>query len=201
MASFRKHGKVWYYRFTDADGIKRETKGCSDRRVTEEIARDKESEAARIRGGLDPKELGYRFHAAVPVSDHIAAWLESLKAKGATPKHVELFTRRARRVVALIKGAKLAEIEPANNAKRADILKADVSLSAWVGSARLSDLTDERVQKALAMLKTEGRSHQTCNHHRAAARAFAKWCHDTHRTRENAPARGEGFQRQGRPPS
>ena len=27
MASFRKHGKVWYYRFTDADGDKRGAEG------------------------------------------------------------------------------------------------------------------------------------------------------------------------------
>jgi integrase len=185
MASFRKHGKVWYYRFVDADGEKVERKGCSDRRVTEDIARDKESEAARIRGGLDPKELGYRSHAAIPLSDHITAWAQSLEAKSATSKHVDLFTRRARRVVALIKGAKLAEIEPAKNANRAAIKKADVNLATWVGTARLADLTDERVQKALANLKAEGRSHQTCNHHRAAARAFARWCYDTHRAKAN----------------
>ena len=28
MASFRKKGKVWYYRFVDAKGVKRERKGC-----------------------------------------------------------------------------------------------------------------------------------------------------------------------------
>ena len=48
MASLRKHGKVWYYRYTDAEGAKRERKGCSDRRVTEELARAAETEAARI---------------------------------------------------------------------------------------------------------------------------------------------------------
>ncbi len=193
MASFRKHGKTWYYRFVDAEGNKVERKGCSDRRVTEEIARDKESEAARIRSGLDPKELGYRSYAALPLSGHFAAWVESLKDKGATPKHVELFTRRARRVVALIKGAKLAEIEPAKNAKREAIKKADANLKTWVESARLADLTEERVQKALATLKTEGRSHQTCNHHRAAARAFARWCKETHRTREHSLLGVKGF--------
>ena len=56
MASFRKHGKVWYYRYTDADGVKRERKGCSDKRATEDLARAAESTVARQKAGLsDPK--------------------------------------------------------------------------------------------------------------------------------------------------
>ena len=51
MASFRKHGKVWYYRHVDADGIKRETKGCTDSRATEELARDAESMDAKVKAG------------------------------------------------------------------------------------------------------------------------------------------------------
>jgi hypothetical protein len=31
-----------------------------------------------------------------------------------------------------------------------------------------------------------GQSLSTCNHYRTAIRAFAKWCYDTHRTREDA---------------
>ena len=31
MASFRKRGNVWYYRYVDADGAMRERKGCPDR--------------------------------------------------------------------------------------------------------------------------------------------------------------------------
>ena len=65
MASYRKRGKVWYYRFVDADGVKHEEKGCTDRRVTEELARTAENEAARIKAGVfDAKELVFRDHAA-----------------------------------------------------------------------------------------------------------------------------------------
>ncbi len=39
MASLRKRGKTWYYIYSDADGARRERKGCSDRRVTEDLAR------------------------------------------------------------------------------------------------------------------------------------------------------------------
>ena len=66
MASLRKRGRVWYYRFVDADGVKHERRG-PDRRVTEELARTAESEAARIKAGVfDAKELAIRDHAARP---------------------------------------------------------------------------------------------------------------------------------------
>ena len=61
MGSVRKRGRTWYFRFVDADGVKRERKGCSDRRATEELARAAESEAAKIRAGLiDPRDLARR---------------------------------------------------------------------------------------------------------------------------------------------
>jgi hypothetical protein len=56
MASLRKRSRNWFYRFTDADGVKVEKKGCPDRRATEEMAREAATQAARTRAGLiDPK--------------------------------------------------------------------------------------------------------------------------------------------------
>ena len=52
MASLRKRGESWSYIYSDADGVRREHKGCSDRRVTEELARQAESEAAKVKSGL-----------------------------------------------------------------------------------------------------------------------------------------------------
>ncbi len=49
MASVRKKGKVWYFRYTDADGVQREQPGCSDKRKTEAMLADVQAEAARIR--------------------------------------------------------------------------------------------------------------------------------------------------------
>jgi integrase len=194
MASLRKRGKVWYYRFTDADGVRREHRGCSDKRATEDLARDAESDAAKIRNRLvTPDELACRGHRARPLSEHLAAWAESLESKGLTPKHIELATGRARRIVAIILGAKLIDIRPPNNAKRADGPVYETNLSHWVASARMSDLTAERTQKALATLKTEGRSLATCNHYRAAVKAFSKWCYNTHRTREDVLRGVRGF--------
>jgi integrase len=40
---------------------------------------------------------------------------------------------------------------------------------------RLSELAASRVQEALAVLRSEGKSLATCNHHRAAIRGFSRW--------------------------
>jgi hypothetical protein len=72
MASFRKHGKIWYFRYVNADGANRERKGCSDRRATEDMARAAGSQAAKVCSGLvDLKEIAYRDHLARPLSDHL----------------------------------------------------------------------------------------------------------------------------------
>jgi hypothetical protein len=72
MASFRKIGRNWFYRFIDAGGVQRERKGCPDRRETEGMAAAAEAEAAKIRCGyIDPKDRGYRDHEARPIGDHL----------------------------------------------------------------------------------------------------------------------------------
>ena len=164
MASYRKRGKVWYYRFVDADGVKREEKGCTDRRATEELARHRESEAAKIRAGiLDPRELAFRNHAASPLEEHIVQYRASLFARGNKPKHARQMAEYARRVVALAK----------------------------VG--RLSDLAPGRVQDALKALRDEGLSLETVNRHRTAIRAFSRWCWKDGRTRTDLLVSVTGF--------
>ena len=89
------------------------------------------------------------------------------------------------RVVALIKGAKLADIEPSKPATKKGVAKARAELQKRVASALVSDLSTEKVQNALARIRGEGRSLQTCNHHRNAIKSFVKWLYETHRIREN----------------
>jgi integrase len=185
MASLRKRGRVWYFRFVDADGVKRERKGCSDKRATEELARAAESEAAKIREGLvDAKDLARRDHQARPLADHLDAYAAHLADKGRTEAHITLTISRARRVVALFRGAPLADIEPANSSAD-ERARAAARLADWTAPARLSDLTAERVQAALATLREAGRSLATCNHHATAICGFGKWCFKTHRLKEH----------------
>src|SRR6516164_5155811 len=105
MASLRKRGRVWYYRFTDSDGVKREAKGCPDKRATEEMARGAEAEAAKIRAGLvSPRELAYRRHESRPLAEHLDDFEADMRARNDTPRHVRLHSDRARRVAALACG-------------------------------------------------------------------------------------------------
>jgi hypothetical protein len=74
MASLRKRGRVWYYRVIDGNGVRRERKGCPDKRATEALAAAAEAEAARVRAGMiDPKAAAYAAAEARPIADHLDA--------------------------------------------------------------------------------------------------------------------------------
>ncbi len=160
MASLRKRGSRYYVRYTDADGIRHETEGFTDRRVADQRARQLEVEVEKIKAKLiTSKELALRGHASRPAADHLEDYRCHLLAKGATAKHADLATHRARRVI--------------------DKARAD----------RLADLTPGRVQGALKGLldevppKRKGRgaratfkpSLATANHYRTAIRSFSRW--------------------------
>src|SRR4051812_18097460 len=107
MASLRKRGKVWYFRYTDGDGVRQESKGCPDKRVTGEMARAAESEAAKVRAGLvGPRELAYRSQGARPLADLLDDFESFLRNKGNTENHARLYSDRARRVAGLVRGGR-----------------------------------------------------------------------------------------------
>ncbi|MCA1683475.1 MAG: hypothetical protein LC685_05785 [Actinobacteria bacterium] len=156
MASFRKRGKVWYYRFVDSGGVKREVKGATDRRVTEELARAAETEASRSRAGLvDPRDRTLRAHEAKPLTEHLADFRDSLLAKGNTRGHVLVTFRRAGRVLDL------------------------------AGVGRVSELSLSKALGALPSLRDAGMSQETVNHHIRAAKAFSRWLWKDGRSREH----------------
>jgi integrase len=186
MASLRKHGKVWYFRFVDADGKKRERKGCTDRRATEELARAAESEAAKVKAGLfDPKEAAYRDHEAKPLSDHLTAWRDAMLNQGHTAKHADQSADRVRRLIAVMFGAKPDDID-GKTMSRPEQEQARATIGRLVAKGKLSDVATERVQSVLATIRDSGRSAQTCNHYRACVRAFARWAWKTGRLRDNS---------------
>jgi integrase len=196
MASvFKSPGKSKYtILYTDEHGDRRKKVGYTDKSRSERFANKLEERAREIRDGLaDPKAVAYRDHATRPLAEHLEAWKDDLSAKGRTPKHVELFCGRAMRVVALVKGRSLSEIDTSNNARRTEGKAAARALAEACKSARLDDLTEESVQRALATLKDAGRSLATCNHHRVAIKSFSIWCHGTHRIREDQLRRVTGF--------
>jgi integrase len=166
----------------------------ADKSVTKRIALELENRTALRREGLvDPKQEAYLQHESVSLLVHIEAWTDALLSRGGTSQHVKLHTSRAMRVIALFKGANLAEIEPKKPATKQGVAQSEATLRRFVSTARIDDLTPEQVQRALAGLTTEGRSFPTANHHRNAIKSFAIWMFDTCRTRENQLRRVAGF--------
>jgi integrase len=183
---FKPAGKSKYsIEYTDENGRRRKATGTTDKAVSERITNDLENKVALRKAGIvDPRAEAYAKHAAVALADHLDAWVNSLRSRGATAQHVKQHSSRARRVVALFKGARLVDIEPAKAATKTGVAKANAELRTWVSSARIADLTPENVQRSLALLIKEGRSLQTANHHRNAIKSFGKWLYETHRIRE-----------------
>ncbi len=156
MASLRKRGKTWYYRFVDENGVKREAKGCSDKRATEELARAAEARAAKVRAKLvDPKAEAYRNHEARPLTEHLSDFGKMLLAKGGTERHAKVTESRTRHVLELAK------------------------------ARRISDFSLSKSLDALAVLRSEGRSAETLNHHIRAVKAFSRWLWKDGRAREH----------------
>ncbi len=156
MASYRKRGRVWCYRFVDAAGIQVERRGCSDRRETERLAAAAEAEAARVRAGyIDPKAPALMAHEARPLAEHLQDFESFLRAKGNTVSHCRESTGRASRV---IEGS---------------------------GARRISDLGPSRVQEALAGFRARGMAAETINHHIRSIKAFARWLWKDGRAREH----------------
>lgn len=148
MASvFKPKGKSKYViSYRDEHGRRRKRNGTTDKKLTRQIGADLENEVLlRTRGLIDPTTETIASNERKGVKAHLQDFEATLQAKGNTTKHVELFIARALRVV------DLAQL------------------------SRLSDLVASHVQAALASLRAEGLSLATCNHHRAAIRAFSRW--------------------------
>ena len=157
MASFRKNGRSWFYRFIDENGTQRERKGCPDRRETERMAAAAEAEAHNIRRGfVDPKARSLRDNEARPLTGHLDDFQAHLTDKG-TPgrKHPAITRRRVEKVLAL-----------------ASIRK-------------VSELSVSKVQGALAKMRDEGFSIQTINHHVTGLKSFSRWLWREGRGREH----------------
>ena len=146
MASLRKRGKIWYYRFVDADGGRRERKGSPDRRATAELAAAAEMTAAKVRAGiLDPKTVALGEHEARPLSEHLGDWHTDLVGRGSTAHHALVSRNRVTRLV------ELARVK------------------------RISELVPSKVQAALKQVRDAGASLASIRHYTRTAKSFSKW--------------------------
>jgi integrase len=194
MASFQKRGRVWYFAYIDADGRRIERKGCADKRSTEELARAAESQAAKIKPGLvDPRDLARREHATGPIAEHVAEWGDAIQAKGGTAQHVALSTSRVRSLIAVVRGAAMADVKPPKTSRRAELAAFDAKLTDWLTPARLGDLTVDRVQGGLKSLMNGGLGLTSVNHYKTAVKMFLKWARRSGRMESDSLAGLTGY--------
>lgn len=110
------------------------------------MANSAEQEAARIKAGvLDPKALALQAHEKRTLADHLGDWHAHLLAKGGTRKHADLYADRAGRVLAIVAGGTLAEIDPPKASSKAERDRAAKRAETILKGARLSDLNPTRV--------------------------------------------------------
>jgi integrase len=172
--------------YWDENHKRRKKLGTREKGNTQRIANKLDEEVALRKAGLiNPKDEARAKYATEPFDKHITEWKKALLAKDASGQHVENFAHKVSILVALIKGADLGKVNPPHSARGHNAAQYDQALAKVVATARLSDLTAERVQGALAAIKASGRSLGTCNAHRQAIVGFVRWCRKTDRLRDD----------------
>jgi hypothetical protein len=73
-----KRGRIWYFRYTDANGKRVMRKGCTDKRATEEMAAAAMTRVARIRAGLIDPEADARLARAASMLEALDKVLNGL---------------------------------------------------------------------------------------------------------------------------
>ncbi len=191
---FKPEGSDKYVVFyTDHTGRRRKKTLEADRATSERIkAKLLEDNTQRRRGLIDPQAEIYAEAELKPLAEHIQDWRNSLLHRSKTAKHADMASERVRRLVAVMRGGKPSELN-GKTMTRPQLKKAREHIKRLVGQSRLSLLTVDAVQGALAELRDAGSSLQTCNHYRASLRAFVFWAVKDKRLRQNPITGVTGF--------
>jgi integrase len=100
--------------------------GCRDKTAAQSVLVDLERKGERVRAGLlTSAESRTAEHLATPIGEHLAAYVTSLEASGATPKHVA----ESRRVIESV-------LEGCNFATLADLERS--AMERWLNARRQS---------------------------------------------------------------
>jgi integrase len=159
MASiFRRKGAgPWLIHYYDQHGRRRERSSrTTDYRAAERIAQKLEADVAlRREGVVDARHEKLAEENRKPLAQHLQEYLQHCRGRGVRPKGVE---------------------------SKESILK---WMIAETRASRLSDVTVESVERALASFWKSGRSPRTVNTRREVLRAFGNWCRKTGRLESN----------------
>ncbi|MBL8800348.1 MAG: tyrosine-type recombinase/integrase [Planctomycetes bacterium] len=153
----RKGGSAWLIQYFDGSGRRREKSSrTTDRRAAERIAHKLEADAAlRREGVIDGRQERFSEEARKPLAEHVEAYLEHCRGRNITAKSIY---------------AKKSHLEWLMRKTRA---------------TRLSELTLDVVERALASLTLDGKAARTVNTRRESLRAFGNWCRKTSRVDSN----------------
>ncbi len=144
----RDRSKTYFARYRDGNGdLVEVSTQCRDETAARQVLANLERRAERVRAGLmTATEERIADHLATPITQHVAAYVESMRLRGIVPMHRENVRRQLERILADCHFVRLSDLNRA-------------SLERWMG------------QEA-----DRGRSARSRNAHRAAILAFANWC-------------------------
>src|SRR5688572_17562620 len=107
----KRKGSPWCIDYTDEAGRRRRVVGCTDRTVTEQIARKLEAEVElRKRGIISARDDAYRRHEARSLADHLDDFQADLIGKGNVPRYVQQVHSNVGRVVSIGGMSRLSDL-------------------------------------------------------------------------------------------
>jgi integrase len=151
-------------RYRDGQGVVQTVPtGCKEADTARAVLAELERRAELVRAGvITPAQDAVASHKRTTITSHVAAYFESLQARGVTPEHL----RNVRRQLAgVIEGCRFKT---------------------------LADIKREPVERWLAGSANAGRSARTRNTYLNALKYFCNWCVDTERLVASPVARVQG---------
>lgn len=161
-----RQSPTWFARYRDAQGIERiESTGCRDEQAARQVLADLLRRVEHVKAGiLTTEQHRQADFADQPLTRHIAAYLEHLKAKTVRGKRVSTHHRR-------------------------NVKHQLERVAAECGFKRVADISRESMETWMNRREAEGMAGRTRNTHRAAIVAFCNWCVESGRLSFNPLAR------------
>ena len=157
---------TWIARYRDGQNNLREVStGCRDETAARQVLADLVKRAELVQSGvLTPAQDKAASHSDVPLTEHVVAYLESMKSK----------TVRGRKV---------------STRHRQDTERLLNKIVADCGFGRLADVNREAVEKWLNQREAEDMGGRTRNTYRGSLVSFCNWCVETDRLAANPLAK------------
>lgn len=161
-----RESPTYFARYRDANGGERiETTGCKDEQAARQVLAEMVKRVEHRKAGiLTPEQDRQADFANQSIADHVAAYLEHLKAKTVRGKRVSAHHRR-------------------------NVKHQLERTMAECGFKRVGDISREAMETWMNQREAKGMAGRTRNTHRAAIVAFCNWCVESGRLSFNPLSR------------